>query len=459
MVRAIRRHSWAGGLVAMALFLTLAVAAAQQQGQTGQNQKDQAQPNQQDIPDAPSATRPPQPFPTSPSSERPAGTPDEAAPPDQTPPAGQAPPSSTNSTPQEGAPAQPPPFKITTVPAGGTSPDQSTSGEELYKIVSNVNQVIVPVRVTDDSGRLVNGLLPKDFSIFEDGKKQNLNFFTSDPFALSVAVVIDLGMPDVAIQKVNQTFPALEGAFSQFDEVSVYTYSNAVGRMMDFSAAGKRLTASLNELKTVRGANNGPPVTAGPLGPQGPTINGIPVDPSAPHVVTPAKESRVLNDAVLAAALDLNKRDKTRRKVIFIISDGREYRSNASYSDVLKVLLSNGIAVYGVAIEGSAMPGYGKLQRLHLPKTGYSNILPKYASATAGEISTELSRTAIENTYAHVIGDARNQYTLGYTTRATPSSTYRQIEVRVNRPACDTSFRPCVSVYARDGYYPLPVSR
>ena len=67
---------------------------------------------------------------------------------------------------------------------------------------------------------MVNGLLARDFAVYEDGKKQNLNFFTTDPFALSVAVIFDVGMADVAVQKVNQTFSALEGAFSQFDEVS-----------------------------------------------------------------------------------------------------------------------------------------------------------------------------------------------------------------------------------------------
>ncbi len=31
---------------------------------------------------------------------------------------------------------------------------------------------------------MVDGLLPNDFSVFEDGKKQDLKFFTSDPFPL-----------------------------------------------------------------------------------------------------------------------------------------------------------------------------------------------------------------------------------------------------------------------------------
>jgi VWFA-related protein len=251
---------------------------------------------------------------------------------------------------------------------------------------------------------------------------------------------------------VNQTFPALEGAFTEFDEVSIYTYSGNVSKVTDFSAAGKKLTAVLNELKTYRGANNGPPVVDGPLGPQGPMVNGRPLDPGAPIVYTPPKESHVLNDAVLAAAVELSKRERTRRKIIFIISDGREYGSKASYSDTLKVLLSHGIQVYGVGVEGAAIPGYNKLTKLHLPRFGYSDILPKYANATGGEIFNQFSRDAIETTYARALGDARNQYTLGYLTKATPSSAYRQIEVRVRAVGK-------ISVYAKDGYYPLPPSR
>jgi VWFA-related protein len=201
----------------------------------------------------------------------------------------------------------------------------------------------------------------------------------------------------------------------------------------------------------VRGRNNGPPVTSGPMGPQGPTVNGVPLDPSTPIVITPAKESHVLNDALVQATLDLSKRDRTRRKVIFIISDGREYRSNASYRDTLKLLLSHGVMVYAAAVDSAAIPVYGKLQRLHLPKFGYSDILPKYANATGGEVFTGFSREAIESTYARALGDARNQYTLGYMTRATPSSAHREIEVKVARPD--------LVVTAKEGYYPVGLAR
>ncbi|PYX69454.1 MAG: hypothetical protein DMG72_20825, partial [Acidobacteria bacterium] len=102
------------------------------------------------------------------------------------------------------------------------------------------------------------------------------------------------------------------------------------------------VTATLDQLKKVRGRNNGPPVVSGPLA-SPPTVNGRPIDSGVQPVNTPPREAHVLNDAILKAALDLSKQDRTRRKMIFIISDGREYGSQASYRDTMRVLLSNNI--------------------------------------------------------------------------------------------------------------------
>jgi VWFA-related protein len=436
------------GVASLLFFLTLGATAQQQGG------------SKEEIPDAPSASRPPQPFPSSPPIE-PQGQPPSEATADQPPAANEAPPSSSKPAPSTSDDNALHPPDAKTVPEGvGTTDTGTGSQAELYKLSVNVNEVIVPVRVTDDSGRLVNGLLPKDFTVLEDGNKRVLNFFTSDPLAISAAVVFDLGMPDVNVQKVNQTFPALEGAFSQFDEVAIYSYSTTVGRMADFGSVGKRLDAVLNQMKTYHGENNGVPVLGGPLGPEGPMINNIPVDRSSPSPISPAKQARVLNDAILAAAMDLGTRPKGRRKIIFVISDGREYRSNASYGDVMKVLLSNGILVYGIGVGGSAIPGYKQLEKLKIPGQAYGNILPRYANATGGLVLSEYSKDAIQDAYQRAIGDARNQYTLGYASAATPSSTYREIEIKVGRPGCKSSdLRPCVLVYAKAGYYPLPVSR
>jgi VWFA-related protein len=343
---------------------------------------------------------------------------------------------------------------VRTVPASSVPKDMET-GEDLYKIKVTTNLVLVPVMVTDIEGRLIGGLQPKDFSVLESGVPQKLKFFTSDPFPLAAAVIIDTGMPDVGLKKVQETLSALQGSFSQFDEVGVYTYSTRVGRVNDFTSVGKELTVALNEVKAYSGANNGPPVTSGPLGPGGPMINGMPIDTPTTPVSTPPKVAHVLNDAILFAARDLSRRERERRKIIFIISDGREQGSTASYADTLKVLLTQNITVYAVGVEGAAIPVYDRLQRIHLPKTakvmGYSDILPKYVNATGGgTVHGELAEADIERAYSRAIGDARNQYTLGYTSKWGIGG-YREIEVQVRRKN--------VKVYAKHGYYPLPTPR
>lgn len=341
---------------------------------------------------------------------------------------------------------------VETVPPGTQVPSgQASAGQqELYKIRVPANFVVVPVTVKDNQGRRVDGLLATDFAVYENDKKQDLKFFTSDPFELSVAIVIDVGMPDVAVQKINQTYPALVGAFSPYDEVALYTYSSTVSQVSDFGSATTKLAAVLNQEKTVRGSNNGPPVLSGPLAPNGPIINGIPAGSPTQPVYTPPKEAHVLNDAILRAALDLSKRDKSRRKVIFVISDGRELRSKASYRDVLRLLQTQSIQVRAVVVDSGALPLFRQVEKLRIKGQGYADILPKYVNATGGgQVYQELSRIAIEDAYSDLTSEARNQYTLGYSTRAPLSSAYRNIEVRVNRPN--------LKIYAKDGYYPAPV--
>ncbi len=388
---------------------------------------------QQSVPDAPSATRPPQTT----SGEVFSGT--APAAPAQEPPA--EPPAQTPTAPPATAPANP----VSTAPPSSTA--ESNSREEMFRVVVNVNQVYVPVTVKDPSERLVDGLLRRDFRVMENGEEQQINFFSSDPFPLSAAVVVDLGMSDQTMRKVNKTYSSLAGAFSQFDEIALYTFGNSVERRLDWSSMTERFTAELKR-QDYKGRAGGVPVLTGPLA-SGPTVNGRPFDPGTPTVRTARREAKVLNDAILAAALDLSNRARSRRKIIFVIGDGKEEGSTASYSEVLKVLLSNEITVYAVGVDSAATPVYGQLSTVSIPGFGKSNILPKYASATGGDVFPEFSREAIEAAYSRITLTARNQYTLGYTTRLTKASDYREIEVLVRRAN--------VRVHARDGYYPLPL--
>jgi VWFA-related protein len=43
-----------------------------------------------------------------------------------------------------------------------------------------VNEVIVPVTVTDDKGRFISNLEQKDFQVLEQGKPQSIEFFSRE---------------------------------------------------------------------------------------------------------------------------------------------------------------------------------------------------------------------------------------------------------------------------------------
>jgi len=362
------------------------------------------------------------------------------------------PPADQSQTAEPVNPQAPPPGSqtIKTVPAGkATGPGNDF--DELYKLSVNVNFISVPVTVKDPDGKMVDGLLAQDFSIYEDNAKQTITYFTSDPFPLSAAVVIDLGISENTLKKVANTYSALDGSFGPFDKVAVFTYGNSVQKQADF-ANPTRLQAALQRIRDLQGMNPGAPVVGGPLG-SPPNVNGKPVDPGVLPLPsqTGTRESHVMNDAILMAATELGHLPRETRKIIFVISNGYEYGSRASYSQVLKVLLTNGIAVYAVDVEGAAVPGLNKLDKLHIPGQGYTNILPKYANATGGDVIDSFSRESIESAYQTITAQARNQYTLGYTTPQRASSAYRDIEVRVKRPG--------LVVTARHGYYPLPPQR
>ncbi|MGA3126838.1 MAG: VWA domain-containing protein [Candidatus Korobacteraceae bacterium] len=425
----------------LSVVVSLSLAGIAQQGLPESPQPQSAA--QQALPNEPAPNRPLAGTPASPSEQVKA-------------PSGEA---SSTDTAAESAKedATPPPVPLgRVVPSNRVANTPSSGYDEVSGIIRvNVNAVPVTVTVKDARGRLFPGLTKENFSVYENGVKQRINFFSSDPFPVSAAIVIDVGMAEIALRKVKDTFSALVGSFSQFDELSIYTFGNTVKQQQDYLAAlGDTTTQTLTRIEQLQGKSSGPiaynPMTVGP------SVNGRVFDPGTqrnPIDTAPPKSaepSRVLNDALLQAALDLGHRPKARRRVIFIVSDGREDGSRASYSDVKKVLETNNVIVYGVEVDAGAIKGYDKLSKIRLPRQGYNNVLAKYASATGGEIFREFTKEALESAYGNAMEEGRSQYTLVYNSDATKSTAFRWIEVRVN------GYGSSLKVYTRDGYYPTP---
>jgi VWFA-related protein len=316
-----------------------------------------------------------------------------------------------------------------------------------------VNFVEVPVTVRDSKGHLVSGLTWRDFQIFENNQRQKLQLFTVDPFPLSIAFVIDQSLPTDTMSKVNDSLAEIVNALTPQDEVALFTYNNGVENPTDFtSSQSARLTMAIARSKRP-GRDMGVPVNSGPLA-SGPQINGHSIDPNltpqrgnSSGVMTVPKEVHTLNDAILAAAKATAGQEKGRRRVIYVISDGKEAGSKATYKEVVRYLLTNKMAVYGTLVGDSATWGVGYLDKIHIWGLPQNNILTKYALATGGTLDAEGSVSGIEKSIANLTTAMRTQYTLGYVShQPLLDSKYRSIDVRVTRPNLD--------VITRAGYYP-----
>ena len=109
----------------------------------------------------------------------------------------------------------------------------TAAGAQDFKIRAKIDLVVVPVTVKGSGEKLIAGLQKDDFAIVEDGRRQTITNFTADPVPLSAVVLVDTGLSSGSLSKIQQTFPALAGAFSEFDEVAVYRYDKFVTKVLD----------------------------------------------------------------------------------------------------------------------------------------------------------------------------------------------------------------------------------
>ena len=139
---------------------------------------------------------------------------------------------------------------------------------------------------------------------------------------------------------------------------------------------------------------------------------------------------------------------KGSRRIIYVISDGKESRSKANFHEVVRYLESNQIAVYGTLVGDSATWGLGYLDKFKLPLLPLSpdNILPSYTAATGGHLYSEFSRTAFNAASASSRPWRVPSTPLATTAAPVLDGKYPLIDVRVLRPNLD--------VVAKKGYYP-----
>lgn len=347
-----------------------------------------------------------------------------------------------------------------TEPADTVAPDvtpETGEGGRVARIRVQANFIEVPFTVKDKKGNLVPALTWRDVRVYENGVRKHMSLFTSDPYPLSVAFLVDQSMPYQTMKTVNTALGAVQGAFTPYDEMAIYTYNNGTNLRTDYTGAqSPRISAVLEQSKSEGRehtfAGGGPldqnvNINNGAQANLTPNVNTSHGSSLPGSITNLPKEQHPLNDAIFEAARSLSKRPNGRRRIIYVVSDGKESGSKVKSKELIKFMQTNKISLYATVVGDSATPYVGFLDKYHIPFTMRENILPQYASATGGEAISEFRMKGIETSFQKIAEEVRIQYTAGYySNEPLTDGKYRTLEVQVLRPGLD--------VVAKKGYYP-----
>lgn len=315
--------------------------------------------------------------------------------------------------------------------------------ERPFSLRVPVELVIVPVTVEDGDGNLIAGLQKEDFELLEEGIPQNVSYFSSDPVPLSVAILVDRSTDAVTQTALKETVLSLVESFSPFDEVALFQFEHMTDKVQDFTPDKELILKAFRKI-TLIGAPPG--VTGGPFGGAGgqfsgqTTVGGIPLETGKGKVQPPKTLNTHIHDAVFTAAQELRRRDRNRRGVIVVISNGQNAPGNRhSFDATMESVLQREITIFAIA-QGSSLV-YRKL-----------NLLSKYANPTGGAVFYPVKSSGFTESYQKIAQMARNKYVLGYIPKENVEKvTFRRITVRLRNKSIKAD-----KIRSRNGYYAVP---
>ena len=292
---------------------------------------------------------------------------------DQTQPAQSQPTQSQTPESQSAAPPAPP---------ARSTPQQNPNENGTFVIRKDVDEVLLHASVVDEKQHIVTNLDKSAFTVYEDGKPQNIISFHHEDIPVAMGIVIDnSGSMREKRAKVNQAALNLVRSSNPQDEVFVVNFNDEIFIDQDFTNDLLKLKEALEKID--------------------------------------ARGGTALYDAVVASAENF-KGARLERRVIFVVTDGEDNSSREHLEEAVKQLQEeNGPSVYAIGILGEEEHPKRAKRALEIiaQRTGGLAFFPK----TLDEVD-EISR--------QVAHDIRNQYTIGYKpTNPRTSGGFRQIRV------------------------------
>ncbi len=115
----------------------------------------------------------------------------------------------------------------------------------------SVDLVKIPVSVFDSNGAMIQDLHMADFTIFEEGVRQEVHRFGLDTNPVSVVLVIDTSTTvEKELKKIKEAAEKFARALSPEDRIAVISFADQVVPVLDWTNDIKQVQRALKRLKT-----------------------------------------------------------------------------------------------------------------------------------------------------------------------------------------------------------------
>ena len=268
-----------------------------------------------------------------------------------------------------------------------------------------VDTVSLSITLLDEVGRLITGLPEENFTVYEDGVEQNIQFFAHAELPLKMVILLDVSMSmRQKLEMAQEAAVRFVDSLEPGDEVQVVEFGSRVLTLVEFTPEFADVANAIRST-TVGGAT-------------------------------------ALYNAIYISLKDLEayRSDQLDRRAIVVLSDGNDTRSVLRFDDVKEQARKSNIIIYAISLRAN---------RRDLKKEKYRNAkyeLDMLAEESGGVSYAPEKLNDLSGVYEEILEELKGQYTMGYvSTNTEHDAKWRHLQILTAEPG--------TRVRTREGYY------
>jgi Ca-activated chloride channel family protein len=271
----------------------------------------------------------------------------------------------------------------------------------------DVDLALVNVTITDPYDRVVTGLEPDNFRIFENNVEQEIRYFSSEDVPISIGVIFDLsGSMANKIGKAKEATLQFFKTANPQDEFFLVSFNDRAELISGFTNSADDLQNRL--------------------------------------LSASAKGRTALLDAIYLGLSEMRTARNSKRALL-ILSDGGDNSSRYNEKDIKRLVREANTQLYSIGI----FDPLGYRSRTPEELSGPS-LLNEVTELSGGRAFTVGNSNELPDIATKISSELRNQYILGYRpSDKSHDARWRKIKIKLRTPRG----LPPLSVAAKTGYY------